>query len=61
MTPGTITHAVAIERRPTARYIEVMDWLEGQGSDNWEIEYDYDLINLHMTDQLYVLYKLRWQ
>ena len=57
--------AVATERW-SARYDqEVKQWLrECSGpstKDTWWVDYDYDLITLIMSEDTYIMYKLRFE
>ena len=56
---------IAIERWSSKRDMEVNNWLrECAGNptkDTWFIDYDYDLITLILSDELYVMYKLKYE
>jgi hypothetical protein len=56
--------AVATERWTAKRELEVRNWLtECAGPstmDTWFVDYDYNLISLIMTEELYTMYRLRY-
>ncbi len=56
---------IAIERWPSDFENEVLGWLrETSGYSNpktWFIDQDYDLVTLVLSEELYLLYKLKWQ
>lgn len=54
---------IAIEHRTSAHTQEVINWLKDFGPsspDLWFEDYDYDLVTLVMTEDLYLMYKLKW-
>lgn len=56
-------YGVAIERWNSDHKDEVMRWLDenfGSIGINWDIDYDFDLVNLTMTKEVYITYLLKW-
>ena len=55
---------IAIERWWFQKRKKVVDWLteiSGPPSPTtWDIDYDHDLETLRLSDELYILYSLRW-
>ena len=55
---------VAIEDWDSKKRVEVNDWLQkyyGRSSENtWYIDYDFDLVNLILNDEIYTMFTLRW-
>lgn len=58
-------YAVAFERLPAERRLNIITWLEENfGSSDrgrcWYLDQDYDLENLVMDEDIYMMYRLRW-
>jgi len=59
-------YGVAIERWGWKHRQDVIEWLEtnyGERSPtnkHWGIDQDYDLLNLYMDEDIYLMYSLRW-
>jgi hypothetical protein len=63
MIIGQSYKCVAIERWSSDHTQEVFAWLTenfGEQGNRWAEDQDYNLVNLIMEDEVYVLYKLRW-
>ncbi len=56
---------VAIERWGAQHSHDVFKWMNDtfgpQHAGVWYVEYDYDLHSLIMTDEMFVMYLLRWE
>ncbi len=55
---------VAIEHWNSKKRVEVNDWLlkyyGKPGENTWYIDYDFDLVNLILNDEIYTMFALRW-
>jgi hypothetical protein len=53
---------IAIEHWSANREAKVINWLRTISSqDNkWSIDYDYNLVTLVLSKELYLMYKLTW-
>jgi hypothetical protein len=63
MIKGVSYKGVAIEKWSWAHREEVFAWLRenfGERGDRWAEDYDYDLINLIMEDDVHTWYTVRW-
>lgn len=55
---------IAIERWSSSREDKIKVWLRQTFGPStrktWYEEQDYDLVNLIMNDEIYIMYKLKW-
>ncbi len=57
-------YAVAIEKWDFDYAQTVLAWLEenfGYRGNRWGIDHDFDLLNLWMNEDVYVLFLLKWK
>lgn len=57
-------HGIVIERWPWKHKAEVRLWLVmnfGAHGHRWGEEYDYGQENLWMDEDVYIMYRLRWE
>ena len=58
-----LCYAIAVESMDFVTYFEVKAWLEdsvGPQGRHWDIDHDYNLTNLLMSEQAYACYLLRY-
>ena len=58
-----IKRGVAIEQWDGVRRYDVLNWLEqkfGLEGDRWGREFDFDLEDLWMNEDVFIWYLLRW-
>ena len=58
-------YGIVIEHWDWKRKSDVRHWLGlnfgAEGGAHWGTEYDYGLENLWMNEDVYILYKLKWE
>lgn len=56
---------VAIEQWKLTHKDEVVKWLTNMfgpsTKETWYVDWDYDLFDLNMRDDIYMMYKLTWE
>lgn len=56
---------IAIESWSVAKEQTTLSWLDrtfGESSkETWYVDQDYDLVTLCLSDEAYVMYKLKWE
>jgi hypothetical protein len=58
-----IMHCVQVETWPASMWVDVIKWLKQNfkhGPDAWYIGGDYNLEDIVMNDEIYIMFILKW-